>query len=142
MQWWISSFFSSARDLLLKEQVDKISIENYNAFSITWIYIILKLMDYCRLRWSFFEWYSQNIHLTLEIQTITELNVNKDIMNRGQIVTSSFPHSYSLKSHQNETIFLSRSYTCHDWRNSVCLSRTQICIQNPAKHVRWWALQE
>ena len=51
---------------------------------------------------------SQNTHLTLEIQATTEPNIiNKDIMNRGQIATSSFPHRPSLKSHQNETIFLS-----------------------------------
>ena len=50
---------------------------------------------------------SQNIHLTLKIQATTEPNIiNKDIMNRTQIATSIFPHRPSLKSYQNETVFL------------------------------------
>ena len=51
---------------------------------------------------------SQNTHLTLEIQTLTgQTIINRDIMNRGQIATLSFPHSPLLKSHQSETILRS-----------------------------------
>ena len=49
---------------------------------------------------------SQNTHLTLEIQAPAEPNIiNKNIMNRGENVTSSFPYSSFWRN----------------WRNSVCL---------------------
>ena len=43
---------------------------------------------------------SQNIDLKLEIQATIEPNIiNKDIMNRGQIATSSFPHGMLWAKH-------------------------------------------
>lgn len=104
---WISLVFSRACDLLLKEQSDIRSL-----FSITKIYIILIHYFYKRHISLYIDVFShdtfQNTPLTIGIQATTEPKIiNKDITNRDRIATSSFPHGPSLKSHQNETIFLS-----------------------------------
>ena len=84
------------------------SVENYSAFSLTWIYITSKLTDYFRYIWVLSHDTTQNTNLTLEFRATTETNIiNKDRMNCSQIATSSFPRSPSLKSHQRNTIFTS-----------------------------------
>ena len=80
---------------------------------------------------------SQNTHLTLKVQAPTEPNViNKDIMNRGQIATSSFQHSSSSKSHPNENIFLSGQQNAMIGEILPALGRTQRRIQNHVKQLR------
>ena len=102
-----SLVFSRTCDLLLKEQSDIRSL-----FSITKIYIILIHYFYKRHISLYIDVFShdtfQNTPLTIGIQATTEPKIiNKDITNRDRIATSRLPHGPSLKSHQNETIFLS-----------------------------------